>query len=98
METITETMAVDLALALARGSYQRDVVTGRARLSGADLKGVAKKWGARYAASRSSILARCRAAGIPFVYARWPHDHGLRTLEWGADAAQRVVAAGGLVD
>jgi hypothetical protein len=93
---MSEQKAIDLALTLARGRYQRDLITGRARLSGADLKGLAKKWGARYAASRSAVLRRVVEAGVPFVSARWPKDHGLRTIEWGSNAVARVLRAGGV--
>ena len=48
----------------ARGSYQTDLLTGRARWSGSDLRGRAKKWSGRYARSRRALLARLRAAGI----------------------------------
>lgn len=48
----------------ARGTYQQDLLTGRARWSGSDLRGTAKKFGGRYARSRRALLARLRAAGI----------------------------------
>ena len=52
------------AIGLARGCYQRAIATGHARLSGSDLKGVARKYGGRYCRSRNNFLARCDAAGI----------------------------------
>ena len=36
------------------GDYQRSLLTGSARWSGADLKGKASKWGARYRQSRDA--------------------------------------------
>jgi len=56
--------AHDRALACARGCYQRALLDGLARWSGADLQGRAKKYGGRYAASRDSLLARLRGAGL----------------------------------
>lgn len=52
------------ALALARGSYQRALVEGTAALSGATLRGAAKRWGGRYARSARALLIRLRAAGL----------------------------------
>ena len=63
MQTII-VAASDIALALARGSYQRDIAEGRAALSGSDLKGKARLWGAKYARSRRTFLARAEAAGV----------------------------------
>lgn len=56
--------AETLALALCRGWYQKQIVTGAARLSGSDLKGKARRFSGRYAASRAAILARLDAAGL----------------------------------
>jgi hypothetical protein len=53
--------AETLALALCRGDYQKQIVTGAARLSGSDLKGEARRFSGRYAASRRAILARLDA-------------------------------------
>lgn len=49
----------------ARGCYQMSLLTGQARWSGSDLKGAARKWSGRYHASRLSLLARLKAAGVP---------------------------------
>jgi len=68
----------DAALALARGCYQRDLVLGWARWSGADLKGKAKKWGAQYARSRAGLVGRLRANG--FEVTEIKRAHGLRTM------------------
>ena len=48
----------------ARGSYQTDLLTGRARWSGSDLRGTARKWSGRYAASRKALVKRLRDAGF----------------------------------
>jgi hypothetical protein len=45
----------------AHGSYQMSLLTGWARWSGSD---ISNKWGARYHASRLSLLARLKAAGV----------------------------------
>lgn len=39
------------AYALARGEYQRAILDGRAYLSGADLRGKARRYGGHYARS-----------------------------------------------
>jgi len=52
------------ALALARGSYQRALIEGRAALSGATLRGAAKKYAGRYSHSAHSLVRRLRAAGL----------------------------------
>ena len=51
-------------LELSRGCYQHDLLTGGSRWSGSDLKGNARKYAGRYAASRESLLARLVAAGF----------------------------------
>ena len=71
-----------LALAACRGTYQRNVVEGVEALSGATLRGAARAWGGRYAASRRALLARLTAAGVPWCEARG--DHGRRILVIGA--------------
>lgn len=81
MVSILDDAAHDAALKLARGSYQRAILTGWARLSGADLRGKARKWSGGYARSRDAIVARVRAAGIPITEARGAH--GLRYLVIG---------------
>lgn len=53
--------ALTIALSHARGSYQRDVVTGAARWSGADLRGKASRYSGRYAESRRNLLGRLEA-------------------------------------
>lgn len=56
--------ARDAALKLCRGSYQRDLVRGLARLSGAGLAGKARSYGGRYAQSRDALLRRLAEAGL----------------------------------
>lgn len=87
------------------GSYQIDVLTGRRRLSGADLSGEARRWSVHYARSRDAALERVRAllcgTGVQLVEVRGPR--GLRQLQWRiagltcaqwASAAQRPGLAG----
>lgn len=83
---VLDEAALDAALNLARGSYQRDLLLGRESLSGSTLTGAAKSWGGRYAASRRGLLARMSEAGIAWCEARGPH--GRRVLVLGADAVQ----------
>lgn len=53
------------ALTLVKGSYQRRLVLGGCRMSGADLEGRARKFSAGYARSRKNLLQRLQAAGLP---------------------------------
>lgn len=68
------------ALALCRGTYQRGIVLGRYRLSGADLKGKAKEYGIHYAKSRHNLLARLQRAGVAFGVL---FENNKTTLVWG---------------
>jgi len=45
-------------LKCAKGSYQKALVAGRQRWSGADLRGSARKFSAKYARSRVALLRR----------------------------------------
>lgn len=51
----------DAALALCEGSYQRGLVLGGRKISGADC---GARYGGSYAASRASLRAKLTAAGI----------------------------------
>jgi len=57
--------ATEAALRIARGTYQKDIVTGREAWSGASLRGAAKLYGSKYKASRLNLLSRIQSAGIP---------------------------------
>lgn len=82
MWTIVKDQAsLDAALKLAKGSYQQGLLRGYENLSGSTLKGKAKGWGGRYAASRSNLLARLRKAGIPI--SEQIGDHNKRLLVIG---------------
>jgi hypothetical protein len=61
------------AAASLRGQYARDVVTGRQRWSGSDLKGKARKYGYTYARQRAKARAALAAAGGCIIAI----DHGL---------------------
>lgn len=61
--------AYERALRVARGRYQRALVTGDALLSGADLQGAAKKYSSSYTRSRNQLLDRLIGAGIHFAIA-----------------------------
>lgn len=57
----------EIALQLARGSYQTRIVLGTENLSGSSLRGyvaAVPKLRAKYVDSRESLLARLQAAGI----------------------------------
>lgn len=57
--------AYERAMALARGVYQRALIEGREAISGATLRGKAKKYGGRYQASAHALIDRLNEAGIP---------------------------------
>ena len=78
---MTAAAAIVAALPLALGCYQRDILTGAARLSGADLRGRAKRYASRYSRSRCAILNRLTAAEIPWRVE--VQEHGLRMLVLG---------------
>ena len=79
---VTDPAALDAALLLARGSYQRGLLLGQYALSGAGLKGAARRWGARYAASRGALLSRLTKAGVEWSEVR--AARGKRVLVLGA--------------
>ena len=59
--------AFSRAFLLARGSYQRDILLGRQNISGSTLSPAARMgWGNRYKASRTVLLERLSAAGVPW--------------------------------
>lgn len=78
---VTDADAHECAIALARGSYQRDLLDGHESLSGSTLRGTARSYSGRYAVSRAALLARIDAAGIPCTEVRG--RHGKRVLVIG---------------
>lgn len=64
----TDTALFDRAIALAKGNYQDSLLRGSEAWSGSTLRGKANQWAGRYAASRSSLLARLSAEGIKFRF------------------------------
>jgi hypothetical protein len=85
-KAMSESEARDAARALCRGDYQRAIVDGEARWSGADLVGEARRWAARYAESRRNLLARIQRAGIPARVVK-ANRHGLLVLRFGGEVA-----------
>jgi hypothetical protein len=81
--TITDEIR-SAVFAQARGSYQRGLLSGDQRWSGADLRGRASKWSTRYACSRGSLEARIRGALFPLGWSadtRISREHrGMRRL------------------
>lgn len=69
---------------LRLGDYQTDVLTNNRAWSGADLKGKASKWGARYAQSRREALRKVRAVvtphGVDLVVVKG--KRGKLSLQW----------------
>lgn len=56
-------VALDSVLPLARGRYQRRLLSGRAEWSGSDLRGRARHWSSGYWRSRVGLCQRIEAAG-----------------------------------
>ena len=81
MNTSIATLALTSALKLARGSYQQSILRGWSRMSGADLRGKARDYSARYAESRRNLLARLTRANIPHHVAT--REHGRLELVLG---------------
>jgi len=70
---------------LARGTYQRSLLEGDSRWSGADLKGTAKKYASHYAKSRRNLIARLEAHGFVVEMKRGKHNRlsvVIREVEW----------------
>lgn len=61
---INDQTTLDAALKLSRGCYQSAILLGREALSGATLRGKAKRYGDRYKASAKNIIRRCQANGL----------------------------------
>ena len=70
------------AAASLRGQYARDVVSGRQRWSGSDLRGKARKYGHTYAIQRRKARAALFAAGGCIIAI----DHGLNVSAVRIDA------------
>ena len=62
---IIDRAAADKAYYLAKGSYQRGILSGYYCMSGADLLGKARKYGAKYSRSRGALLGRLTENKIP---------------------------------
>ena len=70
------------ATASLRGQYARDVVTGRQRWSGGDVRGKARKYGYSYSVQRRKARAALFAAGGVIIAI----DHGLNVSAVRIDA------------
>jgi len=71
---VNDEAALELSLEQARGRYQRGLLWGQENLSGSTLRGKAKLYGYRYSVSRTNLLDRCVAAGVPISEERGPHN------------------------
>lgn len=80
---------LEMALAVAAGSYQRSLILGHEALSGATLRGRAKKWSGRYADSARGLKGRLDDAGIPWCEARRRRG-GRRMLVIGAESVEQL--------
>ncbi len=73
---------IAIAASTLRGQYAQDVVNGRQRWSGSDLRGKARKYGASYAIQRRKARAALFAAGGVIIAI----DHGLNVSAVRIDA------------
>ena len=78
------------AAASLRGQYARDVVSGRQRWSGYDLRGKARKYGHTYYIQRRKARAALIAAGGVIIAI----DHGLRVSAVRIDADSYMTLRG----
>ena len=78
------------AAATLRGQYARDVVSGRQRWSGGDLKGKARKYGRSYYVQRRKARAALFAAGGCIIAI----DHGLNVSAVQIDADSYMTVRG----
>tara|TARA_R110000868_G_scaffold72000_1_gene210178 strand:+ start:1732 stop:2064 length:333 start_codon:yes stop_codon:yes gene_type:complete len=78
------------AAATLRGQYARDVVSGRQRWSGGDLKGKARKYSYSYYVQRRKARAALFAAGGVIIAI----DHGLNVSAVRIDAENYLTLRG----
>lgn len=78
------TEAAVRALFPAGGSYQLALIGGDAAWSGSDLRGTARRFSARYHATRCAVVARLTAAGFR---CQWTTDARWRCLSVSAPSA-----------
>lgn len=78
--------ALIMAREVARGDYQRSLVEGTARWSGADLKGKAQRYSGHYSRSRAALVVAMRAAGL---FCTWlTAGHGRHVLVVSSEPCQ----------
>ena len=77
----TANKVAELAEEQVRGRYQREVLEGDARLSGANLKGKARKYAGHYRRSVENLLRRIEEAGVEVSERRG--ENGKRILVLG---------------
>ena len=65
------------------GAYQSGYMHGHYSVSGADLVGLARKYGRKYRTSRESVHAACQRVGIELIEVRG--YRGARSV-WSSDA------------
>jgi len=80
---VKDPQALKRAMALAKGNYQRALLSGEHNLSGSTLSGAAKKYSGKYKKSTASLLRALSDAGIPWSEKKG--GHGKRLLVIGED-------------
>ena len=70
-----------IALSLAKGRYQRNLLNGVEAISGATLAGKAKEWSGKYKQSANNLIKRLKVNNV--LVAEQIGDHGKRILVIG---------------
>lgn len=77
---VNDPAALNEALKLARGCYQRNLLLGFENLSGSSLRGKAGRYRGKYAISRNNLLDRLSAKEVPFKEIKGPHNARILVL------------------
>jgi hypothetical protein len=64
---IKESIYLVRALALTKGSYQKELVEGKQTWSGSSLRATARYWANKYAKSRRNLLRRLELANVAWL-------------------------------
>ena len=78
--TVLVNVVAEEVFVAAKGSYQRGLLNGYYRWSGADLAGRARKWSAKYAKSRRTLIDRLSKQGFSVKFGRAEHNRIFVTI------------------
>lgn len=94
---VNDVDALNAALKLARGCYQRALLQGVENLSGSTLRGRAKEYAGRYKQSAETLLFRMTSAGIPWTEIRGDHNKRILVIGGAAVAVEALGASSAAV-